>query len=398
MLGSKLKVAVLGSTGSVGRQALDALSGVDYEAVLLTGGRNVKLLAEQALTYGAKVLAVPDGASAEELKTLLSGKPVKVYGGDGAIVKCISECGADVIVHSISGMAGIPAALAASKTGARLAIANKESVISLGEEIFANVKKFSGELIPVDSEHSAIFQCLLSSGAVDASGNRKTDSVKRILLTASGGPFFGMKRDELSKVTPEMALAHPTWKMGQKITVDCATLMNKGFEVIEATKLFGVDIDKIEVVVHRQSIIHSMVEYIDTMVIAQLGTPDMRHCVRYALSYPERMRVDESGLDFYALSKLTFDKPDTEAFPLLDTARAAYKMGTTAPAALIAADEEAVAAFIRGDIGYNEMSDVVIGALDEFKPHASLGADEVFEAEREGRRLARKLIGKICNN
>ncbi len=388
----KRKVAVLGSTGSVGTQAIDALSVTDCEYVLLTGGKNIELLAQQVRMTKVPLCAVPDEKTAEGLKILLAGENVKILGGPDAVCEGIKECGADLFVHSISGMAGIPAALEVSKTGARLAIANKEAIISLGDIIFDNIRKYGGELIPVDSEHSAIFQCLMTSGAVDAKGGSRPEMVKRILLTASGGPFFGMKREELEKVTPEMALAHPTWKMGPKITIDCATLMNKGFEIIEAARLFNVDIDKIEVLVHRQSIIHSMVEYIDTTVMAQLGTPDMRHCVRYALTYPERMVVNESGLDFATLSKLTFDVPDREAFPLLDTAVNAYKMGTTAPAALIAADEEAVAAFIKGDIGFCSIYDTVSEAMEKYTPDSVYSVESIFEAEKAARAIARQII------
>jgi len=218
MTSVRKKVAILGATGSVGRQALDALSNTDCEIVLLTGGKNIELLAEQAVKYSASVCAVPDDELADRLKVLLSETGVKVYGGKNAICDCIENCGADLIVHAISGMAGIPAAISSSKTGARLAIANKESIISLGDTILENIRTFDGEIIPVDSEHSAIFQCLCASGAIDAKGNSRPEIVKRILLTASGGPFFGMKKSELEKVTPEMALAHPTWKMGKKIT------------------------------------------------------------------------------------------------------------------------------------------------------------------------------------
>ncbi len=395
MENKKRKVAVLGSTGSVGTQAIDALGCTDSEYVLLTGGRNIKLLAEQVRQTKTPLCAVPDEEAAKQLKLLLAGESVKVLGGENAVVDGIRECGADLFVHSISGMAGIPAALEVSKTGARLAIANKEAIISLGDVIFDNIRKYGGELIPVDSEHSAIFQCLMTSGAVDAKGGARPEIVKRILLTASGGPFFGQKREDLQKVTPQMALAHPTWKMGPKITIDCATLMNKGFEIIEAARLFHVDIDKIEVLVHRQSIIHSMVEYIDTTVMAQLGTPDMRHCVRYALTYPERMKVNEPGLDFAALGKLTFDAPDREAFPLLDTAVKAYKMGTTAPAALIAADEEAVAAFIEGKIGFCHISDVVNEAMSRYVPRKDYLAESVLEEEKNARELAKSIIAEL---
>ncbi len=387
-------VAVLGSTGSVGRQAIDSIESSGMNIVLLTGGRNIALLAEQVRKTHAPVCAVPDVELASDLRVLLSDTEVRVYGGPDAVCKCVEECGADVFVHSISGMAGIPSALAASKSGGRLAIANKESIISVGGIIFDNVRNCGGELIPVDSEHSAIFQCLLTSGAIDARGYAAPDMVKRILLTASGGPFFGKKREELDSVTPAMALAHPTWKMGPKITIDCSTLMNKGFEIIEAARLFGIHPDRIEVLVHRQSIIHSMVEYIDNMVIAQLGSPDMRHCIRYALSYPERMKIDEMGLDFFSLEKLTFDRPDTETFPLLDAARRAYKMGTTAPAALIASDEEAVGAFLSGQIGYNSISDVVCETIERFKPHDECTVENVYDADRSARAIARGVIEK----
>lgn len=385
-------VAVLGSTGSVGTQAIEALESCDVSYKLLTGGKNVKLLAEQARKTGAEVLAVPTVDAARELKLLLAGENVRIVGGEGTIEEEIEKCGADLIVHSISGMAGIPSAVAASKTGARLAIANKESVISLGDVIFENIKKYGGELIPVDSEHSAIFQCLCTSGAVSSRGIVKPEIIKRILLTASGGPFYGRTRAELEKVTPEMALAHPTWKMGKKITIDSATLMNKGFEIIEAARLFGTDIDKIEVLIHRQSIIHSMVEYIDTTVMAQLATPDMRHCVRYALSYPDRMKVEEKGLDFTVLGSLTFAAPDRENFPLLDAAIKAYKMGTTAPAVLIAADEVAVSAFADGKIGFLDISDVVTETLEKYTPAHEATYESVLEAEKEGRRIAEEII------
>ena len=389
------KIAVLGSTGSVGRQALAVAEDGKYKIDFLTGGKNLKLLAEQTRKFGVRKVAVADVASVPELKLLLAGENVSVTGGETAICELISNSDADTFVHAISGLAGIPYALEASKTGKRLAIANKESIISLGDLIYYNIRKNKGELIPVDSEHSAIFQCLLTSKAISASGDFKPEIVKRILLTASGGPFFGMTKEQVEKVTPEMALAHPTWSMGQKITIDCATLMNKGFEIIEAVRLFGVDIDKIEVLVHRQSIIHSMVEYIDNMVIAQLGNPDMSSCIRYSVTYPERSFVASSGVDFTALGKLTFDRPDREVFPLLDAAVRAYKKGTTAPAALIAADEEAVSAFISGKIGFCDISDIVCETLEAFTPHLICDYDSVIDAEITSRDISSRLISNI---
>ena len=270
--------AVLGSTGSVGTQAIDALTRLGVKIELLTAGRNVELVARQAIECGVKAVAVPSASDGERLRALLP-ESIKVFAGKDAVCDSVKECGCDLIVHSISGMAGIPAALAAADTGARIAMANKEALISLGHRIYERLARSGGELIPVDSEHSAIFQCLCAAGAADPKGPADSSRVRRILLTASGGPFFGQKREELQAVTPEMALAHPTWKMGAKITIDCATLMNKGFELIEACRLFNVEPDRVEVLVHRQSIIHSMVEYTDGAVIAS----DMPLHIRTAL-------------------------------------------------------------------------------------------------------------------
>jgi 1-deoxy-D-xylulose-5-phosphate reductoisomerase len=273
-------------------------------------------------------------------------------------------------------------------------MANKEAIITAGNWIYDELKKSGGQLIPVDSEHSAIFQCLAASGAARADGCGGSSIVKRILLTASGGPFFGWDKARLESVTPEAALAHPTWKMGPKITIDCATLMNKGFEVIEAVRLFGVSVDQVDVLVHRQSIIHSMVEYIDNTVIAQLGAPDMRSCIRYAASYPSRAWVDGDGLDFAALHSLTFDAPDTDTFPLLNAARDAIRRDGIAPTALVAADEEAVAAFLRGDISLNSMADAVMEVMDRTADFVPICVEDIYEAERAAREATRRILEK----
>ena len=284
--------------------------------------------------------------------------------------------------------------LAAAKTGARIGMANKEAIITAGDWIYDELKKSGGQLIPVDSEHSAIFQCLAASGAARADGCDGSSIVKRILLTASGGPFFGWDRAQLENVTPEAALAHPTWKMGPKITIDCATLMNKGFEVIEAVRLFGVSVDQVEVLVHRQSIIHSMVEYIDNTVIAQLGAPDMRSCIRYAASYPTRTWVGGKGLDFAALHSLTFDAPDTNTFPLLDAARDAIRRGGVAPTALVAADEEAVASFLRSEISLNTMAESVMEAMAMTADSTPSCVEDIYEAEQTARKTTRLILQK----
>ncbi len=380
--------AVLGATGSVGRQAVDALCALGVRITLLTAGNNIEELIKQAGLCHPDMVAVPSSANVEYLESVL---PCKVIGGEDAICTAIRECGADLFVHSISGMAGIPAALACAETGARIAMANKEAIISAGHLIYERLAASGGELIPVDSEHSAIFQCLTAQGAARLSSPADSSSVRRILLTASGGPFFGKTRDELSGVTPEMALAHPTWKMGRKITIDCATLMNKGFELIEACRLFGVTPEKVEVLVHRQSIIHSMVEYTDGAVIAEMSYPDMRDCVRYALTYPDRAPFGGEPLDFAALGTLTFHRPDTEAFPLLRAAVDAWYMGGTAPASLIAADEEAVAAFIDGSLSFNGIADSVSDVMGRVAVRDASSIEEIYAAEKEAREIFNKL-------
>ncbi|MBQ8746643.1 MAG: 1-deoxy-D-xylulose-5-phosphate reductoisomerase [Clostridia bacterium] len=388
------RVAILGSTGSVGTQAIDALSRMNVRIVMLSAGRNADLIAEQARTVKPEICTMETEEAASELRLALAGENVRVYGGSDAAERAISECRADVIVHSIAGLAGLPTALAAAKTGVRVGMANKEAIISAGDMIYRELRRAGGQLVPIDSEHSAIFQCLNASRAASVSGDGDPSVIKRILLTASGGPFYGRTKESIASVTPAEALAHPTWKMGPKITVDSATLMNKGFEVIEACRLFGVPFEKVEVLIHRQSIIHSMVEYIDNTVIAQLGLPDMRTCVRYAVSYPERAQVDERGIDFSTLRTLTFDQPDLEAFPLLGCVGEVVRRGGTVPTALIAADEEAVAAFIRGEISFGAISEVVLDTLSLTPDTAADSVAAIYAAEVETRARAQKILQK----
>lgn len=388
------RVAILGSTGSVGTQAIDALSRMNVRIVMLSAGRNADLIAEQARTVKPEICTMETEEAASELRLALAGENIKVYGGPDAAERAISECRADVIVHSIAGLAGLPTALAAAKTGARVGMANKEGIISAGDMIYRELRRAGGQLVPIDSEHSAIFQCLNASRAASVSGDGDPSVIKRILLTASGGPFYGRTKESIASVTPAEALAHPTWKMGSKITVDSATLMNKGFEVIEACRLFGVPFEKVEVLIHRQSIIHSMVEYIDNTVIAQLGLPDMRTCVRYAVSYPERAYVDERGIDFSTFRTLTFDQPDLEAFPLLGCVGEVVRRGGTVPTALIAADEEAVAAFIRGEISFGAISEVVLETLALTPDTAADSVADIYAAEAETRARAQKILQK----
>lgn len=389
--------AVLGSTGSVGLQALDVLSALDCRIVCLAASQNAEMLAEQARRFHPLICTLESEEAAASLRLLLAGENVRVYGGADAVCRAIEECGADLIVHAIAGLSGLPAAITAAGTGARLGMANKEAIIAAGDLVAAELCRSGGELIPVDSEHSAIFQCLAASNAASPQMNGDASLVRRILLTASGGPFFGWTKEKLCTVTPAQALAHPTWKMGRKITVDSATLMNKGFEVIEAMRLFHVPLERIEVLVHRQSIIHSMVEYIDNTVIAQLAAPDMRDCIRYAASYPSRIRVDAPGLDFARMGALTFAAPDTEAFPLLDCARRAAAAGGIMPTALIAADEEAVAAFLGEEISFCQIASAVEETLARMQNAAPSCLSDYYDAEREARACAHNVLAAMKN-
>ena len=359
-------VAVLGSTGSVGTQTMDVVRELGLTVSLLSGWSNTSLLVDQIREFHPQTVYVRDETACETLRRTLGTDTPELICTEDALCGRIRHTDADCIVHAIAGMAGIPTALAAAESGKRLAIANKEAVISVGTRIFEKIHASGGELIPVDSEHSAIYQCR---------EGREGCAVKRILLTASGGPFFGKTAEDLRHVTLAETLAHPTWKMGRKITVDSATLMNKGFEIIEAVRLFGVPEDRVEVLVHRQSIIHSMVEYTDNTTVAVLSKPDMRACIRYALTAPGRAVVDEPGLDFTAIGKLTFDKPDTATFPLLDTAREAIRIGGCAPAALIAADEAAVQAFFDGKIPFCAIAPTVSELLSGLRDTFSLEPD-----------------------
>ena len=383
---SALRVAILGSTGSIGTQALDVVRELGCRVVFLSAHSNSDLLFRQAAEFSPDNVCLTSEKAYGVLKTPTELKS-KLFIGEKAHLDLIRDTEADVIVHAISGLDGLPAAYCASEKGARLAIANKEAIIAAGDLIFGNVRKNGGELIPVDSEHSAIFQCLLANRG-------KKDQIKRLILTASGGPFFGCGKDELRSVTPERALAHPTWKMGPKITVDCATMMNKGFEIIEAVRLFGIDEKRVDVLIHRQSIIHSMVEYIDNSVIAQLGEPDMRSPIRFALTYPDRAPATGESLNFIKVGKLTFDKPDTSVFPLLDTAREAIRAGGTSPVSLIAADEEAVSAFLKGKLPFDRIADVVRETLSSVTVYKEVSPDSIDGAVLESRIRAREIISK----
>ena len=375
---------ILGSTGSVGLQAIDVAKKNNIPVEALSANNNVGAIEAQARAFSVKACAMADERAAKDLKIKLADTDVKVYCGEKGICEMIADSRSDTVLNSIIGQAGLMPTLAAVNSGKKLALANKESLVVAGETVIAKAKENKAAIIPVDSEHCAIHQCLKC-------GLEK--EIKRLILTASGGPFYNKTADMLNDVTIEEVLAHPTWSMGAKITVDSATLMNKGFEVIEAMHLFDVSADNIEVVVHRESIIHSMVEYIDNSVIAQMSVPDMRFCVQYALSYPERIEAVIEPLDLTRLGILTFGKPDTKTFSLLATAFYAAKKGGALPAVLNAANEVAVSSFLRGEIKFGKITETVNEVVYQMENATDVhGLDEIILADREARKLAEKLI------
>jgi 1-deoxy-D-xylulose-5-phosphate reductoisomerase len=379
---------VLGSTGSVGEQALDVVRDEGVTLLGISARNNVKRVEEQVREFRPRFCAMSDEKAAADLKARISDTDTVVLAGDEGICEMIREANADVVENSIIGEAGLMPTLTAIETGKRLALANKESLVVAGEIVMSRAREKGVEILPVDSEHCAIAQCLRGS-----EGN----PINRILLTASGGPFYGKSRDELAEITVERALAHPTWKMGPKITIDSATLMNKGFEVIEAVHLFGVSPDRVEVVIQRESIIHSMVEYIDHSVIAQLSAPDMRLCVQYALTCPKRNPAVIPPIDFTKLGSLTFGKPDTETFVLLQTAFDAIRTGGALPAVLNAANEVAVASFLSHKIGFTDIMDTVTATCREMEVVAkrSHALEEILACDREARAITTEKIARL---
>lgn len=381
---NKEKMLVLGSTGSIGEQALDVAKATSTQVVGICAGTNWKRVEAQAREYNVRFAAMCDTDAAAELAIALSDTDIRVFAGVDGICEMIAESGATFAVNSIIGQAGLLPTLAVLDAGIILALANKESLVVAGEIVMEKAREKGIEILPIDSEHCAIHQCLRSG---------KKNEVKKIILTASGGPFFGLSREEIYNVPLSRALAHPTWKMGAKITIDSATLMNKGFEIIEAAHLFGVGADKIDVLVHRESIIHSMVEYIDNSVIAQLSIPDMRHCVQYALDRGAREIGVIEPLDLAKISRLTFARPDRDAFPLLDLALYALDRGGATCAVLNAANEVAVAAYLAERIAFGQISDCVCNVVYSMKDASKIHTLEgIFEADREARELAKAYL------
>ena len=383
----KRTIAILGVTGSVGTQALDVARKREYRVDFMSAGANVNAAESAAREFRPRAVAMAHENAARDLKLRLSDTDIKVLFGSESILSGIAESEADTVVNSILGEAGLLPSLAVIENKKRLALANKESLVIAGDIVMKKARETGVELIPVDSEHSAIFQSLKSG---------KSSEVKRLLLTASGGPFFGRTREELSRVTLADTLAHPTWKMGRKITVDSATLMNKGFEIVEAAHLFGVGTDRIKVLVHRESILHSAVEYVDNSVIGEFSVPDMRMCVQYAVDYPEREISVSDELDLVKLGRLTFAEPDTEAFPLLDLAKRAHRLGGGMCAVMNAADEVAAEAFLSQRIGFNDISDTVLYTFDKMlSAQNAVTLDEIIDSDRAAREIAKEYVSGL---
>jgi 1-deoxy-D-xylulose-5-phosphate reductoisomerase len=386
------RITILGATGSVGCSTIDLIERHrdDYEVEALTANTNVELLAEQARRLRARVAVVADPTKYKELREALEGSGIEAAAGPQALVEA-AERPADWIMAAIVGAAGLAPTLAAVRRGATVGLANKECLVCAGGLMMQAVRAHGATLLPVDSEHSAIFQVFDFD---------QPDRVERIVLTASGGPFRNWSLADMARATPAQAVAHPNWDMGAKISIDSATMMNKGLEIIEAHHLFPVPVERIEVVVHPQSVIHSMVGYIDGSVLAQLGTPDMRTPIAYALGWPKRMAAPASRLDFNSLTALTFERPDTTRFPALRLAREALAMGGLGPAVLNAANEQAVAAFLAARIGFLDIARVVEDTLARFyaarrAEPGSPSLEAVYAADADARREADRLIAGI---
>ena len=379
-------LVILGSTGSIGTQALEVAQQAGYRVVGLAAARQVDLLEQQIREFRPMVAAMYDEKAAADLRVRVADLPVRVLSGMEGLCELASLPEADMVLNSVVGMVGLRPTLAAVAAGKDVALANKETLVAGGAFVMDAVAKAGVRLLPVDSEHSAIFQCL--------QGCPPERRIQRLILTASGGPFFGRSADELSEVTLADALNHPNWSMGQKITIDSATMMNKGLELIEASWLFSMPPDKIDIVVHRESIIHSLVEYDDNAVLAQLGTPDMRVPIQYALTYPDRLPCPAKQLRLEDWNKLTFYAPDDEAFPAMNLARRALTMGGLYPAALNAANEVAVGAFIAGEIGFTDITWLAAMALEQPLP-TPISVEEVFTTDALVREQTRAAIQKM---
>lgn len=372
------KIAILGSTGSIGTQTVDILPSIDAEVVALTTNRRINLLEEQARALHPKMVCAMDENAAKELKIKLADTDIEVLTGMDGLIACAAESGADIVVTAVVGMVGLLPTMAAIKAGKDIALANKETLVCAGGLVMSAAKQYGVRILPVDSEHSAIFQCVQA-----ANGN----PIDKILLTASGGPFFGKKFEKMRGMTREQALAHPNWSMGAKITIDSATMMNKGLELIEAMWLYDLPPEDIEIVVHRESIVHSAVEFADGAVIAQLGLPDMRLPIQLALTWPQRVPCKVPRMSLAEVAKLTFYAPDYEAFPALNLAKHAASRKGDRGAVLNGANEAAVGLFLNGKIGFTDIAERVAYALDTIPYKKDITLDDVLAADKAAREI-----------
>lgn len=372
-------LSILGSTGSIGKQSLDVCRKCGYGVKALTAFSSVDEIEKQAREFKPETVALVDENAARDLKIKLADTDIKVLGGMDGVCECAQIPSADTVLNSVVGMAGLKPTLTAIHARKKIALANKETLVAGGQLVMSEAEKYGAEILPVDSEHSAIFQCL--------QGKPTNKALKKIILTASGGPFFGKTADELRDVTVERALKHPNWSMGAKITIDSATMMNKGLELIEAVWLFSVKPDDVDIVVHRESIVHSAVEYDDNSVIAQLGLPDMRIPIQYALTYPERFESPVGELSLADIGKLTFYKPDYETFRCINLCRRAINMGGLYPAAVNSANEQANLMFRQGKIGFLDIADRVEKVLDRTPHYDDYTFGDILEIDKFAREI-----------
>lgn len=374
-------ISVLGSTGSIGRQTLDVAQRLGISVCALTAGTNVERMEEQCRTFVPSIAVMSSPEAAASLADRISDLPITVMSGKEGLITAATMEAADTVITAVVGMVGLEPTLAAIRAKKRIGLANKETMVCAGELVMEEANRWGAEIIPVDSEHSAIFQCL--------AGCREKSQVRRLILTCSGGPFFGKSKKELEGVTQAHALKHPNWKMGAKITIDCATLMNKGLEVIEAMRLYGLPLEQVDVVIHRQSVIHSFVEYVDGALLAQMGSPDMRLPIQLALTWPDRMACPAPDLDLLSCGALTFHKPDLEAFPCLALAMEAAKAGGTMGAILSGANEVAVEMYLKDQIGFYDIPALVKKAMDDVPFIKRPDLSQILEADRLARQSVR---------
>ena len=374
-------VSILGSTGSIGRQSLDIVKHLNIRVAALAAGTSAERMAQQCREFLPELAVMGTEAAAAELKALIPDLAIRVSWGEAGLIEAATMESADCVITAVVGMLGLKPTLAAIRAGKRIGLANKETLVCAGELVMAEARQYGVEIVPVDSEHSAIFQCLMGAG--------EKREIKRLILTCSGGPFFGKSREELKTMTKADALRHPNWAMGPKITVDSATLMNKGLEVIEAMRLYDMPLEQVDVVIHRQSIIHSMVEFVDGAVMAQMGAPDMRLPIQLAMTYPERRECVAPELDLLKCGALTFAEPDLEAFPCLKLAMDCAKRGGNACAAMNGANEEAVALFLADKIGFYDIYDLVAKAVETVPFIQNPALDDILETDRLARAAVR---------